>query len=169
MFQSRFCSSVCGLLAVCLLPLLGCSGSDRPALAKASGKVTLNGEPVSGATVMFLPAKGGRAASGVTDANGVYRMSGYDDPELGVAVGEHRVSVSKIGGEGAFALAPAAPASEDPNANLVSPIAFQAEDPLNPPKIEYLVPQKYGNPESSGLTVTVPAEGSDQLNLELTK
>jgi hypothetical protein len=169
MFQSRFCSSVCGLIVVCLLPLLGCSGSDRPELAKASGKVTLNGEPVSGASVMYVPATGGRAASGVTDENGVYRMSSYDDPELGVAVGEHRVSVSKIGGDGAFALSPAAPAPADPNANLVSPIAFKDEDPMNPPKIEYLVPHKYGNPESSGLTVTVPADGSDQLNLELTK
>ena len=59
------------------LSLAGC-GSD---LAQVSGVVTLDGEPVRGGngvrgTVCFQPASGeGRAAVGIVDENGAYRLS----------------------------------------------------------------------------------------------
>ncbi len=168
------------LFVGCLVSLLltGCSKSDRPATALASGKVTLEGVPVVGASVMFQPVAGGRPGSGVTNGNGVYQISSYGQPNDGVAVGEHKVSVVKIAGDGAFSLAPAeaakptdAPTAAANPTDSLSEIALPNEDEESEkaaPEIEYLVPQKYQNPENSGLKVTVPAEGSDQLNLELT-
>ncbi len=143
---------------------LGCSGSDRPETASASGKITLDGQPVAGASVMFQPMAGGRSGTAISDEGGIYRMSTYGEPNDGVVVGEHKVTVVKIGGAGASAITPPG----DPNAGLLSNIPFTTPDqPLKEPKIEYLVPQKYGSAETSALRVTVPAEGSDQLNLDL--
>lgn len=163
----------------CLLPLLslmftGCGGSDRPGLAPASGIVRLNGEPVKGASVTFIPVKGGRPGAGTTDATGRYTIKTYEDATGGI-VGEHKVSVTKISGPGAFVMqgdAPADPASdEDDGSDGLSEIdvfdSNESED-KGEPEIIYDVPQKYMNPNESGLTITVPAEGSDTLDLELT-
>ena len=164
------------LLFGCLISLIltGCSKSDRPATALASGRVTLEGGPVVGASVMFQPVAGGRPGTGITDSDGVYRISSYGQPNDGAAVGEHRVSVVKIAGAGAFTLAPAeaasttavAPQSTDSLSEIAGPREEESENTA--PEIEYLVPQKYQDPQSSGLTATVPTEGSYQLDLKLT-
>jgi len=146
--------------------LTGCGKSDRPVLAPASGRVTLGGAPVAGATVSFQPAAGGRPCSGLTDANGVYRITSYEEND-GAPVGDHKVVIIKIAGPGASAPAGAAPA-EDASLSL-STMEGPGEDGQLPkePETQYLVPQKYGNPDSSGLTATVPAEGSDKLDFDL--
>lgn len=160
------------LLGICLsLAFIGCSGDDRPETARASGKVTLNGVPVVGASVMFQPVAGGRPGTGITDDNGVYKISSYGQPDDGVAVGEHKVSVVKIAGAGAYALSPAEsakPVAAASSTDSLSEIPAATDDEQNvEPEIEYLVPQKYQNPETSGLRITVPSGGSSELHLEL--
>ena len=62
-------------LAPILLGLLlaGCGSEDE--LATVKGKVTLNGEPLEGATVQFQPtAEGGAPSSGQTDGKGRYEL-----------------------------------------------------------------------------------------------
>jgi hypothetical protein len=61
------------------------------------GRVTLNGEPLEGATVEFQPrAEGGSPSSGVTDAHGRYElMYTFDTP--GAMPGEHVVSIRTAG------------------------------------------------------------------------
>jgi hypothetical protein len=79
---------------LCLL-VAGCgSGND---LAEVSGKVTLKGKPLEGATVEFQPAaKGGSPSSGVTDAEGRYElMHTFETP--GAMPGEHVVSIRTAG------------------------------------------------------------------------
>lgn len=154
------------LLFPLLLSAVGCGKSDRPAIAKASGRVTLAGAPVAGATVSFQPVAGGRPCSGVTDSSGVYQMTSYDAND-GAPVGEHRVVIIKIAGPGASVPAEASPA-EDPSMSL-STMAGPGEDGQAPPQPEtqYLVPQKYSSPETSGLTVKVPEGGSDKLDFDL--
>jgi hypothetical protein len=155
------------LLLACSITLHGCSKSDRPDIAAASGRVTLNGAPVAGATVSFQPVAGGRPCSGVTNAQGIYQITSYDAND-GAPVGEHRVAIIKIAGEGATKPAEAAPA-EDPSMAL-SDITGPGDAGNSPkqPETTYLVPQKYSDPATSGLTAKVPPEGSDQLNFELT-
>ncbi len=80
------------LAAVCLAPLLlGCSGGIK--LAPAKGNVTLDGESVEGAAVMFVPDAGGPTATGVTNAQGQFELHTTNEP--GALVGSHRVTIIK--------------------------------------------------------------------------
>ncbi len=78
----------------CLI-LAGCGSDDD--LARVKGKVTLNGQPLEGATVEFQPtAEGGAPSAGETDAKGRYElMFSFDEP--GVLPGEHTVSITTAG------------------------------------------------------------------------
>jgi len=51
------------------LVLSGC-GPKGPELAPVEGVVTLDGQPLEGATVLFHAEGGGRPSTGTTDANG---------------------------------------------------------------------------------------------------
>lgn len=158
------------------LIVAGCGRSDRPALAPASGIVKLDGIPVEGATVSFLPVEGGRPGSGLTDVEGRYTIKTFEDAPGGI-VGEHKVAVMKVSGDGAFVQdgEDSAPVSgdvsgEDDGSDGLSQVGAPSLDGKSKePEIVYDVPKKYINPEKSGLTVTVPAEGSDALNFELSR
>ena len=161
------------LVPLISLILAGCGGSDRPSLAPASGIVTLNGEPVEGASLTFVPVAGGRPGSGVTDAQGRYSIKTYEDAS-GATVGEHKVSVIKISGPGVYVMQGDAPAEPPASAgsakdgsDSLSEIEVFDSSGAKEPEIIYDVPQRYMNANESGLLVTVPAEGSDELHLKL--
>lgn len=82
--------SLCLLLSISLL--VGCGGSGNP-VGTVSGKVTLNGEPVSEASVMFEPVDGGRSSFGITGADGNYQLT-YMQENDGALVGEHTVRIT---------------------------------------------------------------------------
>lgn len=151
------------------LSLGGCSRGDRPRLAEASGKVTMDGVAVASASISFQPVNGGRVSTGVTDEEGVYRMSTYEAND-GAPVGEHYVSVMKVGGDGAFTPAQEDAIKKDELAlSEISDDASAESGPAPEPEIEYLVPKHYMDPKTSGLKVTVPSGGSTELNIELKK
>lgn len=82
---------------------IGCGGDPNvPPLGTVHGKVTLNGQPVDGATVEFIP-EGGRPSIGVADANGEYSLLFKADVP-GAVIGKHAVRItsqrSRSGGEG---------------------------------------------------------------------
>ncbi len=79
------------LLAVSIL--VGCGKDDTPPLGEVTGVVTLDGKPVEGANVRFLPGHT-RGSSGGTDAKGRYELS-FDDDHSGAAVGMHDVMISQ--------------------------------------------------------------------------
>ena len=158
------------IAVLCCLTPFGCSKSDRPAIARASGVVKINGIPVPFASIRFVPVNGGRGATAMTDEEGVYVLTTYDEePGGGAAVGDHNVGIMKVAGDGA--LTPAQEQAIQSNPLSLSEIGSGVEDPSKapPPKIEYLVPEKYINPDKSGLTATVPPEGSDTLDFDLKK
>lgn len=88
------------LLAVLLfLASTGCSpNSGLPDLGTVTGVVTLDGQPLPGVSVKFVPADG-RTSSGMTDASGKYELT-YTRDVKGAPVGEHKVYISGQGGEG---------------------------------------------------------------------
>ena len=79
------------LLVVCF-SAIGCSGApdDAPDLAAVRGTVTLDGIPVVGAYVQFIPnslsGTSGPPSSGATDSSGNYTLTGIEEPERGVAL-----------------------------------------------------------------------------------
>lgn len=153
------------VLATCLLLTAvlsaGCKSGDGPPLAAASGKVTLDGNPVEGASVSFEPVNGGRPCSGMTDANGVYHITSVEQND-GAPVGDHFVAIIKISGEGA-----STPAGADASMSLSDISASDDKSGKKEPETIYLVPRKYNVAKTSGLKVTVPAGGSSELNFEL--
>ncbi|MEM4188370.1 MAG: hypothetical protein QXN56_04335 [Candidatus Hadarchaeum sp.] len=134
--------------------VLGC-GSQGPALAPVSGKVTMDGQPLSGVIVTFVPVGGGVSSSGVTDEAGVYRLSCPLGP--GALVGEHRVYVrsqppgSTLTGE--------VPSEDDP-AYKPNPYASVAAKPF-----EEKIPARY-NTKSE--LVREVKRGQNVIDLELT-
>ena len=128
-----------------VLTVLGC-GSDGPEMANVTGTVTLDGDPVDGAGVVFTPEGGGRAVNASTDASGKFSIEAL--------VGSNVVAVTKtrpIGGSG-------------PEAGLEE--GDSPQDMGEDAEVEYLVPMKYGIPLTSGLKVDV-AKGMAAVTLEL--
>lgn len=84
-------------LLVAGLLLAGCD--DAPDygslnLVSVTGKVTLDAQPLAGATVRF-EGPPGRFSSGATDAAGVYRLM-YDSNQAGCTPGEKTVRITKL-------------------------------------------------------------------------
>jgi len=74
----------------------GCSGRPGNVAKKVSGTVTLGGQPLANAKIVFSPAKG-NASFGVTDAEGKYNLlwsEARGRPIEGAVIGEHTVSIS---------------------------------------------------------------------------
>ncbi len=85
----------CLALTLAVLFVAGCgSGAD---LAKVKGEVTLNGQPLEGATVTFQSTEeGGAPSSGQTDEKGRYTLM-YSIDTPGAQPGEHVVSIETAG------------------------------------------------------------------------
>jgi len=140
--------------ALLLLGLAGCPGGgarELPDLVPVSGAVTLDGEPLSGAEVTFMPAGStpGGACYGSTDASGRYEMTG-DATHKGAPAGEFKVAITKW-------------VMEDGS-------DFQPEEGVSPIDVgaKNLLPPKFGDEAETELKATVPAGGSDGINFELT-
>ncbi len=86
--------SILSWIALALMAgfVLGCAGSDLN-LGDVSGTVTLDGEPLADAQVIFTPMTGGRPAAGKTDSNGKYELIFSRDAE-GALLGEHVVEIT---------------------------------------------------------------------------
>jgi hypothetical protein len=88
----------------CILAALGCGcnrGPVLPELVPVHGTVTLDGKPLSGASIAFVPIGNtrGTGADGCTDNNGQYEV--FDRRgQKGAPVGEYRVSIVKPGMSG---------------------------------------------------------------------
>jgi hypothetical protein len=165
------------VVPILAMTLLGC-GSDeldrfKEGLVPVSGTVTLDGEPVEGAAVFFIPASfakgtggevGARPAWGNTDATGRYSLaSPPKGPQIipedyaGCLPGEYVVGIEQRpdgpGDSGA-----ANPAAQAPNPAARSPMDSLGSGPR--------VPGKYHDAMTSGLTATITTSGGE-INFEL--
>lgn len=70
---------------------LGC-GDGGPGIAGVEGTVTLDGQPLADASVVFAP-QSGRPAGAKTDAEGRYELS-FSQGRKGAMPGVHRVMIS---------------------------------------------------------------------------
>jgi len=88
------CMAVIGL--VLLVFVVGCSSSsgDLPDLATVSGTVTLGGQPLSGASVLFESASG-QGAAGTTNESGRYELY-FSGETKGAEIGVNRVRITTV-------------------------------------------------------------------------
>lgn len=159
---TRWCLGV-ALAAVAVLCGGGC-GRRLPAVEMVQGRVLLDGEPLDGASVGFLPAAPGKGvhAFGLTDTDGSFRLTTMPDGAAGAgtATGDYRIVISKI-----VRIDPAGP-----------PPSVKPRPGASYPKLErvgawqpdnlIIVPDAYGMAETSGLTATVKP-GVNELTFEL--
>jgi hypothetical protein len=84
------------LLAV-FIAALGCG--SRSDLATVTGQVTLDGQPLANAFVVFAPTAQGTSSRGKTDETGHYEMM-FSDREKGAWIGENlvRIHTGDVGG-----------------------------------------------------------------------
>lgn len=87
------------VLSLPLLVLPGCGGSGRPTLVKATGKVTLDGQPLEGAQIAFQLVTDGKAAyqrpsRAITNAAGEFTLTTYGNGD-GAPLGKYRVGILK--------------------------------------------------------------------------
>lgn len=150
-FQSMY--SRLGRLALLLVALvaapLGC-GPTRPPMIPVSGKVTLNDQPLAGAAVALIPAGDGKPAVATTQADGSFTLRAFDDQD-GVLPGKYRATVAL---------------SRVTNV-AVTPDGLSGLPGPGGPMIEWVTPERYSNPDSSGLTATVEP-GMAPLHFKLT-
>jgi hypothetical protein len=151
------------LMMVLMVIAVGCySGTRRPPTYPVTGTVTMKGQPLAGATVVFVPAEGAthEPATGITDAAGHFKLSTFlaDD---GAQEGEYRVKIAKYDTK--------APTKADKEQYL----SYEEEqkrsfptDELPTPPSKNLLAKKYESETTSGLTHTV-TKGTNTVELKL--
>jgi hypothetical protein len=145
----RAISVVCSLVIGCMFFFIGCDQQPRAIIEKtvpAEGVLTWQGEPLEDYMVTFYPKDGKRPAAGKTDEGGRFSLgtNGADD---GAVPGTHTVTVVYVGPD----------MHEEPGKEEFKPVP--------PPKVT--IPAKYGDPKTTDLTLEVPSEGSDSLDIDL--
>jgi len=136
------------LVTLSLTLVLGC-GPSGPVVVPVTGVVTLDGTPVEGASVMFMPvAVGQLPAVGITDKDGKFELE--TDGKKGAVEGDYAAVVSKITIEGIKV-------NEDGTSG----------EATNMRQTSHL-PVKYSKKDSSGFTATVK-KGMPPVDLKLSK
>lgn len=151
----------CPAAALAAVLLIGCSGAegDTPVdVHPVTGKVTLNGAPVAGASVTFSPKSNQPVATGRTDDSGTYTLTTYASGD-GAAAGDYVALVYKNEVDSSAA---SGPAPHDPN----NPTPKAHGGPSRRAVTKSLVPKKYGSADESDLKVTVK-EGENNIPLDL--
>jgi hypothetical protein len=123
--------------------LAGCVTDNLPKTVPAEGMVTLDGEPVSDATVLFITDTGNNSASGVSNKDGKFELKVFEEKK-GAVPGAYKVTVNKTIVE---------PSSEK-----------NGESEVN---IKYGLPVHYSDLTKSGLTYTLSDQGDKNIKIEL--
>jgi len=140
------------LIAVCLFPLslVGCSGNEPT--AAVTGTVTVDGKPLAEGTIIF-EATGSRPATGKIKDGEIVEVFTYETDD-GAPVGSHKVAIS--------ARPPASDAATKGN-----PGEAKKMDANYMGGGKSLIPTRYGDPSSSGLTATVEKGKENRFEFKL--
>jgi hypothetical protein len=145
-----------GLLAITFAAALcaGCNGYSQKAnvekVVPAAGTLTYQGKPLESYQVALLPTDGRRPATGITDAAGKFTL-GTNNVGDGAPPGTHKVAI---------VWSPPRPAGEMGQETI-------NDNPATLPKPKIKIPDKYSDPEKSGLVVEVPAGGAKDIKIDL--
>ena len=127
-----------GAILVCALSSLGCR-PKTPNVVPVTGKVLLDGKPLATGSVLTQPGAGRGSKGFIQD--GAFELSTFAKGD-GAVLGTHKVGV----------------------------VAYESHGTGGPEATmgKLLVPERYINPETSGLTIEVTADGPNEPVLELT-
>lgn len=78
---------------ICFIGMaVGCGAKTGPDLAVVTGVITLDGEPVPGVNVTFIPQGKGSPSYGGTNEEGVYQLM-FNQKRSGAEIGTHTVLI----------------------------------------------------------------------------
>ena len=147
MFGKR--ESLC--LGLVCITFIGCAGEPAlkvPDLAPVTGTVTMDGSPLAGAVLSFLP-KGntsGQVAMATTDASGHYALS-YSNGMEGCPSGEYQVFISKL---------------VTPDGNPIP----EGQTAADVGAVD-MIPARYRNMESPAGAIMIPEGGKSGVDFQL--
>lgn len=84
-----------GILMLVSLVCLGCGRGDLPDLGYVEGIVTLDGQPLPNAVLIFQPESAGRPSYGRTDEKGWYELI-FTAGNEGATLGKHMVAITTL-------------------------------------------------------------------------
>ena len=143
--------SVVGLSVV---GLVGCSGSDGlPDMVPIRGKVTFDGKPMREGTVIYSPRERGqgRQASGGIQPDGSFVLTTLKKAD-GVKKGDYQIAIYAM-----------EPHPGEPKSRA------EVEAMGGKIKRGFVIPEKYTNPATSGLSDTVDDQHAGFKQIELVK
>lgn len=80
-----------------LIWLAGCSSGALDSVGKVTGSVTLDGKPVAGAVLNFVPVDSKlRSNTAVTDDNGAFEVKAHPTTKVTLQVGQYNVFIKKM-------------------------------------------------------------------------
>ena len=144
----RFAASVAACLA--LAALAGCGDGSK---ATVSGKVTYKGAPVTGGTLTLYPSSGTPYPVNI-GTNGTFNVGDAPVGTMGVAINTDNVPTTA-----GYQMSPGVTPPKD------MPAPPQMDTSNMPKKV--VIPQKYGDPKTSGLTWDVKG-GKNTKDFDLT-
>lgn len=157
----KYLFSIAGLSLACMAGL-GCGGSGdmwtagQPDTVDASGVVTLDGEPIEGATVVFGPIDGKYPASAITASDGSFSAAAFSS-KPGAVPGKYKVALTKtIEDEDAVKK------KFDPGED-----SEHAKDGGDDVMWTNGLPEIYKLPSSTPIEIEVPSGGTSDLKIEL--
>ncbi len=159
--------ALCLLIPAMALFVLGCGGGGSIPPVPVSGKVLVGGKPVEGAVVTFLSQakEGGRSASGKTDKDGAFKLTTAKTND-GAPPGEYTITIAKqemkAGGNAPIDIN----AGGDVSAAYGQAMAAAGSGNMSK-VLKDILPAKYANAASSGLTRTVVKGETNEFEFEL--
>jgi len=144
-----------GLAAMALLTLAGCGGGDKwtknlPETVVAAGYITLDGEPIHGASIVGSPVGSDHACSALSDSSGYFELRAFPSKE-GAVPGSYQIGASKtieVEGEVGGVLDLGEDADHATGDEAMAGLQWVNALPAN-----------YANPVNSGIQIVVPPEG----------
>ncbi len=140
-------------LPIALLSCIGCTQvPDGLRTVPATGVVTLDGQPVEGATIVFIDDAGVNPARALSDEDGKFSLNRYEYKD-GAVPGSYTVVVTKT------------------VVKEVDPADMKGEEAEHAGEdaggiVSNMLPKQYATP-GNGLAFTIGEDGADNLNLEL--
>ncbi len=142
--MTSWLSSACLLLAV-----TGCTGETNPRTYPVSGTVTQAGKPLESAVIVFVSLEeNGQPAFATSDASGKYELMTFS-PKDGALPGKYNIKVSL------YDKPPQEVTHEVRNMTPEEEMKAYKPDEKTTPLPKNLLPPKYANEVTSGLTHTV--------------
>jgi len=143
------------MICLAIVSQVGCSTSQdkwqkqRPSVFRASGIVTLAGEPLENALVVYHSPDGKLSAQGRTNIEGEFVLTTFDH-EDGAVAGLHKVAITKT------EYVEKKTSYDTPDEPAIAKVAKQ------------LLPAKLSRPETSGLTAEVTEAGPNTQTFDIT-